>query len=524
MKDGQEPRMTADAPMMRLLGLETKAEMSPEKLYRAWRDRVSESHQGAVDETFGYMLRGEPAEMRYLWNHPDGRQIVMRCCGARDPGFAEGVRLVGQQRVADDRYVDRETEEQRRRLGEALAFMNYLMDTFDSAYHVNFDTKAFKTYKSADHPCTEYPATSCDYVSAIGAYIDAEVYPDDRAALRAFIRPENLKARLKERCTVAHRFRKVRDGAERILKVRAIRGETESAAIIVFVDQTEVILKERAAEDKDRILSEIIKALYGYNVTVDLTDGSYSLIVGTGAEGARAALEGARDYREAYERMMARIRPEYHDALRQLMSFDYLRLNRGHLGFFRAEQYQTVGDDETARWGEVNVTFGIGANGHPVANILGRDITALRRESARLEREKNAAAAKDRILSGITKALYGFDLMVNLEKDSFSLIRGTGAEKVCEVFESCLGKPYSEAMDTFVSRVPEGHRAHAYGILGRDVLLGLVRESGHFDTRVLPWCGPEGGELLLEVNAFMAENEAGEPIVNLLGRDVTRGS
>ncbi len=71
--------MTADAPMMRLLGLETKAEMSPEKLYRAWRDRVSESHQGAVDETFGYMLRGEPAEMRYLWNHPDGWDVIRDC-------------------------------------------------------------------------------------------------------------------------------------------------------------------------------------------------------------------------------------------------------------------------------------------------------------------------------------------------------------------------------------------------------------------------------------------------------------
>lgn len=287
-------------------------------------------------------------------------------------------------------------------------------------------------------------------------------------------------------------------------------------------------MKERAAKTKDRILSDetqdrilsdVSKALYGFNLTIDLVDGSFLLIPGNGVEWAREALEGAKDYREAYERNMKRIRPEYHDALRQLGSFDYLRLNYNRSGVLRTEQYQTVGDEETSRWREVNVTYGTGANGHPVANILARDITALRQGAARRERELTAAAAEDRTLAGLVKELYGFDVTVNLA-DSFSLIRGTGAENICAAFESCLGHPYSEAMDVFVSHVPEEHKAKAYGILSRDVLQSLTRKHGRIDTRAIPWHGPDGGDCLCEITAFMSQNEAREPIVNLLGRTV----
>lgn len=60
---------------------------------------------------------------------------------------------------------------------------------------------------------------------------------------------------------------------------------------------------------------------------------------------------------------------------------------------------------------------------------------------------------KDRVLSEITKARYGYNVTVNLNTLKCSVIRGTGTEGAVDIFERCAD--YNEVQQEFDSRVTE---------------------------------------------------------------------
>ncbi|GEM_PF-1295769 len=280
--------------------------------------------------------------------------------------------------------------------------------------------------------------------------------------------------------------------------------------------------RERESAAKDQVLSAITQALYGFNLTVNLERGTFNLITGTGAEDAIKNMEGAKNYRQVYENMTARIRPEYHDRIREMLSLDYLWMNREKLGYYGTIEYQTIGEDEVALWEEVNVTFGRDGEGHPIANLLGRDITSTHREKALQEREIKVAQAKNEVLSGITQTLYGFNVTANLVTNTHSLITGTGTELLCGLLDAASGKSYTDVVDMMIAGVPANYRDEAYKAIGREVLLGSRHQHGYLGTRKFPWVGPDGMKYWCEINTFMGENEKGEPIANLLGRNITQ--
>ena len=78
--------------------------------------------------------------------------------------------------------------------------------------------------------------------------------------------------------------------------------------------------------------------------------------------------------------------------------------------------------------------MGTNEDGVPVANILGRDITEIHEQQEAKERELKASAAKDQILSDITKTLYSYNATVNLNTGKYSLIIGTGMEEIIQHF------------------------------------------------------------------------------------------
>ena len=269
----------------------------------------------------------------------------------------------------------------------------------------------------------------------------------------------------------------------------------------------------------DQTLSMITKQLYGYNLTVNLSEDTFSMIKGSGMDSLVRKLESARTYRAACEIMLDMAKAEYRDRLRQLVSLDYL-LNAAQTGAeHEVLEYGFMQGDEE-RWAEVNVIIAQEGGDRSVVNIIGRDITAARKVQLLHERELKAAVMKDQILSGITQTLYGFNITVNLKDNRYTLIRGTGAENVLGVLER-EGCTYSQAIEDLIAYVPEKDKVRCRKFVGRDYLLGLRGRSGFISTDTFEYASSSGRTRWCEVNVFMGVDENGDPVANLLGRDVT---
>ena len=90
---GKEPRMYVDDVMLGLIGL--KEQTTPEKTYHAWYDRIDPDHYDEIAAAVEEMTAGIHAEVQYPWHHPDGRTMIVRCGGVRNPAYTAGVRIEG---------------------------------------------------------------------------------------------------------------------------------------------------------------------------------------------------------------------------------------------------------------------------------------------------------------------------------------------------------------------------------------------------------------------------------------------
>ena len=314
------------------------------------------------------------------------------------------------------------------------------------------------------------------------------------------------------------------DGDRRIAEMKSdVRGELNKMAEERNRDRTRLEAETYANVSKDQMLSFITKQLYGFNLTVDIEADSFTLIVGTGMDRAVGKFSKARTYREAYEVVYRAVRPEFRDALRELVSLDYLRnaatkKKKGLLGRCECAVDTSEGDE---LWCEVNVVAGRYGRGRPVANILVRNITDARKAEEARDREIKAAVSKDQILSGITQAIYSFNLTIDLVNDRFSVIRGTGLERLVRLLESLSGGSYSAAIDKVLALVGEAERPVARSIVGRDYLLAFRERHGLVTSREIPFVGSDGRSGWCEVHVFMGADASGSPVANVLGRDVS---
>jgi len=276
--------------------------------------------------------------------------------------------------------------------------------------------------------------------------------------------------------------------------------------------------RKKSNQVTDETLSAIVKQLYGFNLTVDLTDGTFSLITGTGTKETISLAESVSHYRTFFDKNIKRLRPEHQDRCREMLSLDFMRNNCGKLGYFNTLEY-AMDTPDGEMWEEVHVIFGINAEGHPVANLLGRDITAARHAQARHEQELKAAGARNQLLSSITQSLYGFNVTVNLNTGAYSLITGTGSDYLCKMFTAY--RDYHLAVEALLSRIRPEYKASARRLIGRDYLMAQRNNSGHIGVGEFAWANPGGNVDWLELNVFIGSDDEGAPVANILGRDVT---
>lgn len=273
----------------------------------------------------------------------------------------------------------------------------------------------------------------------------------------------------------------------------------------------------KASAAKDQILSDITKTLYSYNATVNLNTGKYSLIIGTGMEEIIQHFSRTDDYEKACEYLLEKALPEYPEEMNRRFSLKALREQQNLSGHIGQIEYAAKTENGIG-WFEVNAFMGVDEEGNPTANILGRDVTEIHEAQERRENELKAVAAKDQILSNITKTLYSYNLTLNLESGKYSLIVGTGMNDFVDIFEST--DDYETAYRQKIRYVTEECMEAFGNFSSLTALRNRKNENGYIGNLEYSVKTDKGIEWH-EINIFLGTDENGAPIANILGRDIT---
>ncbi len=144
-----------------------------------------------------------------------------------------------------------EKQETAKQLEESLAFTNFFLNTYVSAYFVDLDTCACQVYLRTEELKENYPVID-NYFDGLTEYINRDVHPDDRAELIGILAPDNLKTRLKEESDFTHIFRDLSGGILKYYRVQVIRGVDAHHVALGFIDVT-----EEYCEQQSRLLGAI---------------------------------------------------------------------------------------------------------------------------------------------------------------------------------------------------------------------------------------------------------------------------
>ena len=189
---------------------------------------------------------------------------------------------------------------------------------------------------------------------------------------------------------------------------------------------------KKAPEKKDRVLSQITQIMYSYNLTLNLTSGKYSLIVGTGMKDFVKIFESTDDYETAYQQKIQYVTEKYIQKFEKFSSLSALRSRKNETGYIGNLEYAAK-TEKGIEWHEINIFLGTDEKGAPIANILGRDITEVHDKAdtkAQLEIANASSAAKSAFLFNMShdirtpmNAIIGFTELLEKHLDNKELAR-----------------------------------------------------------------------------------------------------
>ena len=185
---------------------------------------------------------------------------------------------------------------------------------------------------------------------------------------------------------------------------------------------------------KDRILSQITRIMYSYNLTVDLETERYTLITGTGMERTVEEYQKHNDYKDLRVFQGSVLHPAYLTRFNELTNFESARKNPSENGYRGSLEYPVLYPGDTAyEWHEINVFIDTEEDGRRIANILGRDVTEAHEKAdtkAQLEIANAASAAKSAFLFNMShdirtpmNAIIGFTELLEKHLDDKELAK-----------------------------------------------------------------------------------------------------
>ena len=249
-EDGERVAHVYEDSTIRLLGYSSKDEY--DKKQASWEDSIhpddlkelsryiadlESKHPEGMDYDTEYRIM---TKQGYHWVHDCGHVV------RREDGSP--VRIDGAAFDIQDILEKQETAKQ---LEESLAFTNFFLNTYVSAYFVDLDTCACQVYLRTEELKENYPVID-NYFDGLTEYINRDVHSDDRAELIGILAPDNLKTRLKEESDFTHIFRDLSGGILKYYRVQVIRGVDAHHAALGFIDVT-----EEYCEQQSRLLGAI---------------------------------------------------------------------------------------------------------------------------------------------------------------------------------------------------------------------------------------------------------------------------
>ena len=276
---------------------------------------------------------------------------------------------------------------------------------------------------------------------------------------------------------------------------------------------------QNAPAKKDRVLSQITQIMYSYNLTIDINTGEYTLITGTGMERTVDEYKKHSNISELHAFHDRILHPSYAARFNELISCESAVQNPSENGFRGTLEYPVIyPNDDEYEWHEINVFIDTEENGKRIINILGRDITEAHEQQEKKERELRASTARDQLLSGVTKMLYSYNMTVNVNTGRYTLIKGTGLEDTVARMEATDN--YDDIYQTFIHAVDKEYLEKGIELLFLDRYRVKHDKTGHLGTEEFLVHYDKKPEWH-EINVFAGYDENGEPIINILGRDVT---
>ena len=178
--DGKDPEMYADIQMKRLLSIEGK-DLTPEQIYKAWRDGLQGENIETVDNYTASMIKNGSAEVDYDWIRPDKSVMFVRCGGSARKEEGKGYVLRGYHMVVPDSV--KEQYRYQKELKRSLDVMTALNSDYTSVYYVDLNKNRSVRYinKIADEEATDnFSDAHTLHSDAMTYYIDNYICEEDR--------------------------------------------------------------------------------------------------------------------------------------------------------------------------------------------------------------------------------------------------------------------------------------------------------------------------------------------------------
>lgn len=273
-ENGKRTAYVYEDSALRLLGYASREEYINSLI--SWDDAVHPDDVDALNKYIADIESKHPEGMDY-----DAEYRIMTKRGYRwihDCGHAvrrEDGSLIRIDGAAFDIQDIIEKQNIAKQLEESLAFTNFFLNTYVSAYFVDLETCACHVYLRTEELKKNYPVID-NYLDGLMEYINRDVHPDDRAELICIMSPENLKKKLSEVSDFAHIFRDISDNKLKYYRVQIIGGADKHHAAFGFIDVTEEYRVQQS-----RLLGAIPLS---YDVLIKANIGLWSFELDEGCE------------------------------------------------------------------------------------------------------------------------------------------------------------------------------------------------------------------------------------------------
>lgn len=405
-----------------------------------------------------------------------------------------------------------------------------LSSDFNAAYIIDLDNDTYeikilnKAINAASMPIFK------TFTEFANSYINTYILPEYQKEIRNIFNIENLKTFFRTRQDLHFRYKTVPNkNGETNFEVHftSLAEREGNLAVGAFRCIDEAVAREEELREKlkkapsrqDYILSKITQQIFSFNISVFLETGKYSLLAGKGMEKTLEILRKNNDLAEIQKQLHSYIHPAYKDKIETLANIENLRNDSQKFGFLGALEYPILFPGEVKyQWHELNVFRTLDDDNRVLVNILGRDITEQHNRQEEKERQQREMVSKNQLIAELTKMIYSYNLTLNLYSGKFSLLIGNGTTIGLDILKST--DSYEEAFSKKIKLILPEALDDYINFLSFDAIKAKKDKNGFIGLHEFPAKGSHGIEWT-EVNVFISTNKDGEPIANILGRDIT---